>query len=73
MTRASTASARRHDACVLYDLGIRHALRPRTTVVICENKLPYPFDLNHISITSYAHLGDAIDYDEVMRRAGEAL
>jgi hypothetical protein len=28
----------------LYELGIRHALRPRTTVVISENKLPYPFD-----------------------------
>jgi hypothetical protein len=51
----------------LYELGIRHALRPRTTIVISENKLPYPFDLNHISIASYAHLGEAIDFDEVMR------
>ncbi|MGA8877508.1 MAG: TRAFs-binding domain-containing protein [Candidatus Korobacteraceae bacterium] len=54
----------------LYELGIRHALRPHTTVVISENKLPYPFDLNHILITSYTHLGDAIDYDEVMRFRG---
>lgn len=51
----------------LYELGIRHALRPRTTIVISEDKLPYPFDLNHIAITSYTHLGDAIDYDEVER------
>jgi hypothetical protein len=51
----------------LYELGIRHALKPRTTIVVSENKLPYPFDLNHILITSYAHLGDAIDYDEVVR------
>ena len=51
----------------LYELGIRHALRPRTTIVISENKLGYPFDLNHISIASYTHLGDAIDFDEVMR------
>jgi hypothetical protein len=51
----------------LYELGIRHALRPRTTIVISENKLPYPFDLNHISIAGYAHLGEAIDFDEVMR------
>lgn len=51
----------------LYELGIRHALRPRTTIVISENKLPYPFDLNHVAITSYTHLGEAIDYDEVMR------
>lgn len=51
----------------LYELGIRHALRPRTTIVISENKLTYPFDLNHIVITSYTHLGDAIDFEEVMR------
>lgn len=51
----------------LYELGIRHALRPRTTIVVSENKLQYPFDLNHILITSYTHLGDSIDYDEVVR------
>lgn len=51
----------------LYELGIRHALRPYTTIVIAESKLPYPFDLNHVAITRYAHLGDAIDFDEVMR------
>src|SRR5579872_5067665 len=39
----------------LYELGIRHALKPRATVVISENKLPYPFDLNHISIRGYTH------------------
>jgi hypothetical protein len=51
----------------LYELGIRHALRPRTTIVISENKLLYPFVLNHILIQGYAHLGNAIDYDEVVR------
>ncbi|HZG24444.1 MAG TPA: hypothetical protein VEZ17_07685, partial [Chitinophagaceae bacterium] len=50
-----------------YELGIRHALRPRTTIVISEDKLTYPFDLNHIKITSYTHLGDAIDFEEVER------
>ncbi len=50
----------------LYELGIRHALRPRTTIVISENKLPYPFDLNHVMIAGYTHLGESIDYDEVM-------
>ena len=50
-----------------YELGIRHALRPRTTIVISEDKLSYPFDLNHIKITCYAHLGAAIDYEEVQR------
>lgn len=51
----------------LYELGIRHALRPRTTIVISENKLSYPFDLNHVMITSYTHLGEHLDYDEVLR------
>lgn len=51
----------------LYELGVRHALRPYTTIVISEDKLTYPFDLNHILITSYRHLGDAIDYEEVER------
>jgi len=50
-----------------YELGIRHALRPRTTIVISENKLAYPFDLNHINITSYTHLGEGIEYEEVER------
>lgn len=51
----------------LYELGIRHALRPYTTIVISEDQLTYPFDLNHIMITNYQHLGDAIDYEEVER------
>jgi tetratricopeptide (TPR) repeat protein len=51
----------------LYELGIRHALKPRTTIVIAEDQLPYPFDLNHVKIRSYTHLGNAIDFDEVMR------
>jgi hypothetical protein len=51
----------------LYELGLRHALAPQTTIVISENKLRYPFDLNHIIINKYIHLGDAIDYDEVVR------
>lgn len=50
-----------------YELGIRHALRPFRTIVISEDKLTYPFDLNHIKITSYTHLGDAIDFEEVER------
>ena len=50
-----------------YELGIRHALRRKTTIVISEDKLAYPFDLNHIKITPYTHLGSAIDYEEVER------
>ena len=55
------------NANAIYELGIRHALRPFTTIVIAEDKLVYPFDLNHISITKYTHLGDSIDYGEAER------
>ncbi|MDX5339239.1 MAG: hypothetical protein LPK25_09435 [Cyclobacteriaceae bacterium] len=55
------------NANAVYELGIRHALRPYTTLVISEDKLMYPFDLNHILIHGYKHLGDAIDYEEVER------
>lgn len=55
------------NANALYELGVRHALRPYTTIVISEDKLVYPFDLNHVVIHSYQHLGDAIDYEEVER------
>jgi hypothetical protein len=50
-----------------YELGIRHALRPRTTIIMSEDQLSYPFDVNHITINKYTHLGDSIDYFEVLR------
>ena len=51
----------------IYELGVRHALRPWTTVVISESELKYPFDLNHILITSYTHMGDDIGVGEARR------
>lgn len=53
-----------------YELGIRHALRPYSTIVIAEDGLKIPFDVNHIAVRHYKHLGDDIGYDEVMRFRG---
>jgi len=50
-----------------YELGVRHALRPRTTILMSEELMAYPFDINHISIKKYTHLGESIDYFEVLR------
>ncbi|HST52195.1 MAG TPA: TRAFs-binding domain-containing protein [Pyrinomonadaceae bacterium] len=51
-----------------YELGVRHALRPYTTIIICEDGVQtFPFDVNHIAIRQYHHLGEGIDFDEVMR------
>jgi hypothetical protein len=54
-----------------YELGVRHALRPYTTITIAEDKMVFPFDVNHIAIKKYQHLGDGIDFGEVMRMRNE--
>lgn len=56
-----------YNANVFYELGIRHALKPYTTVIISEKELKYPFDINHIAIYTYEHLGKDIGYSEVNR------
>ena len=55
------------NANAFYELGVRHALRPFTTITIAENKLKYPFDVNHIAIRSYEHMGNDIGFGEVVR------
>ncbi|MBO0932536.1 TRAFs-binding domain-containing protein [Fibrella aquatilis] len=51
-----------------YELGIRHALKPYTTIVISEDGAKsFPFDVNHVAIRKYHHLGEDIGYSEVQR------
>ena len=51
-----------------YELGVRHALRPHTTIVICEDGAKsFPFDVNHVLVRQYHHMGEGIDFDEVER------
>jgi len=51
-----------------YELGVRHALRPQTTIVICEDGAKsFPFDVNHVLVRQYHHMGEGIDFDEVER------
>lgn len=50
-----------------YELGVRHALKPYTTIIISEDKLEYPFDIQHSVIYKYEHLGKDIGYSEVIR------
>ncbi len=51
-----------------YELGVRHALRPYTTVVICEDGMKsQAFDVNHILVRQYHHLGEDIGSSEARR------
>src|SRR5205085_6005083 len=54
-----------------YELGVRHALRPFSTIVIAEDKLNYPFDVNHIVIRRYKHLGDDIGVGDARKFSTE--
>jgi hypothetical protein len=51
-----------------YELGVRHALKPYTTIVICEDGIKsFPFDVNHVAVRQYHHMGEGIDSEEVDR------
>jgi hypothetical protein len=57
----------------IYEVGVRHALRPYTTVIIAEDgimKSPF-FDLSHIVIRTYRHLGEDIGVNEMRRFTAE--
>lgn len=56
----------------VYELGVRHALRPFSTIVMKEKKGKLHFDLDHTSTFMYEHLGDDIGHREA-KRAQEEL
>jgi hypothetical protein len=59
------------NANAIYELGVRHALRPHMTIVIAEKQFKFPFDLSHLLIRPYEHLGKGIDSEEADRMRGE--
>lgn len=55
-----------------YELGVRHALRPHTTLVIAEDGIKaFPFDVNHVAVRQYHHLGEDIGVKEARRFTAE--
>jgi hypothetical protein len=57
----------------IYELGVRHALKPHTTIVIAEKQFKFPFDLGHLLVRPYEHLGTGIDFEEAERLKGELV
>lgn len=51
----------------IYELGIRHAVRPFSTIIIKEKEGKIPFDLDHNRMFMYSHLGEDIGADEAKR------
>jgi hypothetical protein len=50
-----------------FELGVRYALRPSATIIVAEENFKYPFDVSHIVIRRYKHLGEEIGYKEAKR------
>ena len=54
----------------VYELGVRHALRPSTTIIMKEKDGKFSFDLDHTSTFQYEHLGKDIGSREAKRASG---
>lgn len=48
----------------IYELGIRHAVKPYATLIIKEDAGKIPFDLDHTRIFQYKHLGEDLGADD---------
>lgn len=55
----------------LYELGVRHALKPFSTIIMKEGKGRLHFDLNHTNTFNYDHLGEDIGASEARRAIQE--
>tara|TARA_R110001583_G_C5659583_1_gene409515 strand:+ start:92 stop:1345 length:1254 start_codon:yes stop_codon:yes gene_type:complete len=51
----------------IYELGIRHGVRPYSTIILKEKNGKIPFDLDHNRMCLYSHLGEDIGVDEAER------
>lgn len=51
----------------IYELGIRHASKPFSTIIIQDELASIPFDLNHNKIFKYKYSGDVVSIEEASR------
>ena len=55
----------------VYELGVRHALRPYSTIIMKEREGRLHFNLDHVSTFQYQHLGADIGAREAARARGD--
>lgn len=48
----------------IYELGIRHALKPFSTIIMMQESEKIPFDLNHCRILTYKDFGEVLEDNE---------
>lgn len=49
----------------LYELGVRHAVRPFSTIIMAQKNCKIPFDLNHSRFLTYDEIGEELHEDKV--------
>ena len=55
----------------IYELGVRHAVKPFYTVILKDKDGNIPFDLSHTSIMEYRQIEKCIDVEEAKRCINE--
>lgn len=50
----------------IYELGVRHALKPYSTIIMAEEQCRIPFDLNHSRFLVYKEIGENLDDKEAL-------
>lgn len=55
----------------IYELGVRHVLKPFSTLIIKEDEGKIPFDINHNRTLNYKHLGGEISNTEAKKKVRE--
>jgi hypothetical protein len=50
-----------------FELGVRYGLRRNATIIVAEENFKNPFDVTHIAIRRYKHLGEDIGAKEAKR------
>jgi len=55
----------------IYELGVRHAVKPYSTIIIKEEDSNIAFDISHNKILSYKHLGNEISNAEAIKSVRE--
>ncbi len=56
-----------HNPNVFYELGIRHVMAQRGTVLMCEQSTSLPFDVQLSRVIKYHYDGNSFDYEEAER------
>lgn len=52
------------NANAIYELGVRHAVRPFSTIIMVQKDNKIPFDLEHSRYLTYEEIGEELDIDE---------